>query len=733
MADPTGMVAAANVAAGGKPPKSDSDILTTARARLDMAVSALAESREDEIDDLRFYAGSPDNHWQWPADVLATRGAVQGQTINARPTLTINKLPQHVRQVTNDMRQNRPGAKVIPVDDNADVEVADIFNGMIRHIEYISDADVAYDTACENQVAYGEGYITLYTEYCEENTFDQDIKIGRIRNSFSVYMDPLIQDPTGADAKWCFITEDLTKAEYERQYPDAAPISTLQSLGVGDQSISNWLNEDTVRIAGYYYIDYDKTTLNLYPGNQTAFEGTPEDKMLKDMFGKPVNKRMSERPRVKYCKINGYEILEEKEWAGKWIPVIRVVGNEFEVDGRLYVSGLVRNAKDAQRMYNYWVSQEAEMLALAPKAPFIGYGGQFEGYEDKWKTANTNNWPYLEVNPDVTDGQGAVLPLPQRAQPPMASTGLLQAKAGASEDIKSTTGQYNASLGMGSNERSGRAILARQREGDVGTYHYGDNLTRAVRHVARQLVDLIPKIYDTQRIARIIGEDGETKMVKINPDQPQPVNKIVNEQGIVIEKIYNPGVGKYDVVATTGPGYATKRQAALEAMAQLLQGNPQLWSVAGDLFVKNMDWPGAQEMAKRFQKTIDPKFLSDDENDPALQAAQQQIQAMGAEMEQMHQMIQNVGKSIEMQDLERKEFETQIKAYDAETKRIAAVQAGMTEEQIQDIAMGVVAAAMESQMAMVPMIRDENPQQEMMAPEQEMPPEQMMSPQGMPQ
>ena len=690
MTDPTGIVAAANVAAGGKPKKSASDILTVARARLDMAVSALAESREDEIDDLRFYAGSPDNHWQWPADVLATRGAVQGQTINARPTLTINKLPQHVRQVTNDMRQNRPGAKVIPVDDNADVEVAEIFNGMIRHIEYISDADVAYDTACENQVSYGEGYITLMTEYCDENTFDQDIKIGRVRNSFSVYMDPLIQDPTGADAKWCFITEDLTKAEYERQYPDAAPISTLQSLGVGDQSISNWLNEDTVRIAGYYYVDYDKTTLNLYPGNQSAFEGTPEDKMLRDMFGKPVKSRMSERPRVKYCKINGYEILEEKEWAGKWIPVIRVVGNEFEVDGRLYVSGLVRNAKDAQRMYNYWVSQEAEMLALAPKAPFIGYGGQFEGYEDKWKTANTNNWPYLEVNPDVTDGQGAVLPLPQRAQPPMASTGLLQAKSGASEDIKSTTGQYNASLGMGSNERSGKAILARQREGDVGTYHYGDNLTRAVRHVARQLVDLIPKIYDTQRIARIIGEDGETKMVKINPDQPQPVNKIINEQGIVIEKIYNPGVGKYDVVATTGPGYATKRQEALEAMAQLLQGNPQLWSVAGDLFVKNMDWPGAQEMSKRFAKTIDPKFLSDGEDDPALQAAQQQIQAMGAEMEQMHAMINNVGKSIEMQDMERKDFEAQVKAYDAETKRLAAVQASMSPEQIQDIVMGTV-------------------------------------------
>ena len=713
MADPTGIVAAAAVAVGGKSSKDNASVLATARSRLDLAMSALSESREDEIDDLKFYAGSPDNHWQWPADVLATRGAVQGQTINARPTLTINKLPQHVRQVTNDQRQNRPSAKVIPVDDDADVEIADIFNGMIRHIEYISDADVAYDTACENQVAYGEGYMRLLTEYCDDDTFEQDIKIGRVRNSFSVYMDPTIQDPTGADAKWCFVTEDLTKDEYARLYPDAAPITTLQSLGVGDQSISNWLNEDTIRIADYYYIDYDRATLNQYPGNQTAFNGTPEDKMLRGMFGKPVKSRESDRPRVKYCKINGYEILAENDWAGKWIPVIRIVGNEFEVDGRLYVSGLVRNAKDAQRMYNYWVSQEAEMLALAPKAPFIGYGGQFEGYEDKWKTANTQNWPYLEVNPDVTDGQGAVLPLPQRAQPPMASSGLLQAKAGAAEDIKSTTGQYNASLGMGSNERSGKAILARQREGDVGTYHYGDNLARGVRHIARQLIDLIPKIYDTQRVARIIGEDGETKMVKINPDQPQPVNKIVDQQGVVIEKIYNPGVGKYDVVATTGPGYATKRQEALEAMAQLLQGNPQLWQVAGDLFVKNMDWPGAQEMSKRFAKTIDPKLMGDSEDNPALAAAQQQMQAMGQEMEQMHTMLQNVTKSMDMRELEIKEFESQVKAYQAETQRLAQVQANMSPEQIQDIVMGTVHGMITSGDLVGEMPGRETPQEDM--------------------
>ena len=698
MSDPTGINAAANVAVNGPetPGKGNSEVLAEARQRLNMAINALSESREDEIDDLRFYAGSPDNQWQWPADVLQTRGAVQGQTINARPCLTINKLPQHVHQVTNEQRINRPGIKVIPANDEAEADVAEVFNGVIRHIEYISDADVAYDTACENQVAYGEGYIRILTEYCDENSFDQEIKIGRVRNSFSVYMDPLMQDPTGADARWCFITEDLTKAEYERLYPNAAPVSTLMSLGVGDQSVQQWINENTIRIAEYFYYETKNETLNLYPGNVAVFAGTAMDKLQRAQWGKPLKSRKSERKVVKWCKINGYEILEESTWAGKHIPVVRVVGNEFEVDGRIYISGLVRNAKDAQRMYNYWVSQEAEMLALAPKAPFIGYGGQFEGYEYQWKTANTNNWPYLEVNPDVTDGQGNILPLPQRAQPPMASSGLLQAKQGASEDIKSYTGQYHASLGMTSNERSGKAILARQKESDVGTYHYVDNLARAIRHIGRQLVDLIPKIYDTQRVARIIGEDGEPSTVKIDPMQEEPIRKIVNEQGIVIEKIYNPGIGKYDVRVITGPGYATKRQESLEAMAQLLQGNPELWKVAGDLFIKNMDWPGAQEMSKRFAKVIDPKIISDDDKSPQLQAAEQQIEAMGQEMEQMHQMLMNVQQSMEARDLEIKEQANFIKAFDAETKRLTALQAGLTPEQVQELVMNTLSAALDT-------------------------------------
>jgi len=678
--DPTGIIGAAEVSdVGGAPDKDTAHKLSQMRSRFKMAIAAYSDTREDQLDDLRFMAGSSDNHYQWPADVLSVRGSVQGQTINARPCLTINKLPQHVRQVTNEQRQNRPSPNVIPVDDDADVEVAEIFDGMIRHIEYISDADVAYDTACDNQVTYGEGYIRILTEYCDETSFDQDIKIGRIRNSFSVYMDPTIQDPCGADAEWCFITEDILKADYERLYPNAMPVSSIMVQGVGDQALSQWLSETTVRIAEYFYCDYKAETLNLYPDGTTTYQGTPQDKMLRQMGLKPTRQRKLQRKSIKWCKTNGYEIIEEREWAGAYIPVIRVIGNEWSIEGQLEISGLVRNAKDAQRMYNYWVSQEAEMLALAPKAPFIGYGGQFEGYEEKWKTANTQNYPYLEVNPDVTDGAGNILPLPQRAQPPMAQTGLIQAKMGASEDIKAATGQYNASLGMTSNERSGRAILARQREGDVGTYHYVDNLARAIRHVGRQLVDLIPKIYDTQRIARVIGVDGESKMVRLDPNQPEPVRKMVNEQGVVVAKIYNPGVGKYDVKVTTGPSYLTKRQESMDAMSQILQGNPNLWAAAGDLFVKNMDWPGAQEMAQRLKKMIDPKLLQEDD-DPALQAANQQIQAMQAQMEQMYNMLQNVGKSMEAQKL-------RIDEYNAETKRIQAVQAGMTPDQVQDVVM----------------------------------------------
>jgi hypothetical protein len=744
MADPTGINKVGDVADIGSDPantRGDPDTMATMRHRLQMSMAAYSDSREDELDDLRFMAGSPDNQWQWPADVLATRGAVQGQTINARPCLTINKLPQHVRQVTNEQRQNRPAGKVIPVDDNADIEVAAIFDGVVRHIEYMSDADVAYDTACDNQVTYGEGYIRLITEYCNEETFDQDVRIMRVRNSFSVYMDPTIQDPCGADAEWCFVTQDMTKDEYEREFPDATPISSILSTAVGDESMSAWLDEDTIRVAEYFYYKRKRETLNLYQDNVSAFKNTDMDKQLRAMYGKPIRSREVDRKKVMWMKTNGYDVLDEREWPGSWIPVVRVVGNEFEVQGQIYVSGLVRNAKDAQRMYNYWTSQEAEMLALAPKAPFIAYGGQFEGYENQWKTANTTNWPYLEVNPDVTDGAGNVLPLPQRAAPPLPQTGLIQAKMGAGEDIKSTTGQYDASLGAQGNERSAKAITAREKQGDVGTYHYVDNLARAIRHITRQLVDIIPKIYDTQRIARIIGVDGEVSMVKMDPMQQEPVKEIRDQNGGLIEKIYNPSIGTYDVMVTTGPGYMTKRQEALDAMSMILQSNPQLWTVAGDLFIKNMDWPGAQEMAKRFKKILDPKVLEEGDQSPEIMAAKQQIEALSQELNRVSDIMENIQDSAEQQKISIDRYKAEVQAYEAETKRISAVQNSMTPEQIQDIVMGTIAGALDTgdliggspEMREVPQMEEQMQQAPEMGEQPEMPMEMPEMPEQAPE
>lgn len=662
--------AAGTVANTSSDTAKDAKVLENARKRLKLAMEALDDSRESELDDLKFRAASPDNQWQWPADVLATRGSVTGQTINARPCLTINKLPQHVLQVTNDQRQNRPAGKVIPVDDKADVQMAEIYNGMVRHIEYISDADVAYDTACDNQVTYGEGYFRILTEYCDETSFDQDIKIGRIRNSFSVYMDPTIQDPCGSDAKWCFISQDLTKEEFERQFPDATPVSSWQAQGVGDEGMSAWMSAETVRIAEYFYFENEKATLRLYEGeSEGVIKGSARDVILQAGQRQLLKERSTTIQKVKWCKINGYEILERRDWPGKHIPVIRVVGNEFEIEGQLYVSGLIRNAKDAQRMYNYWTSAEAEFGALAPKAPFIGYSGQFEGFESQWKTANINNWPYLEVNAEATDLDGRVLPLPQRAAPPMLSTAILQAKLGAADDIKGTTGQYDPTLGAESNEKSGKAIIARERQSDTGTFHYVDNLARAIRYGTRQIVELIPKIYDTQRVARIIGIDGETDHAHIDPSQDVPVREIPQADGS-IKRIYNPSVGKYDVAVTTGPSYMTKRQEAAEAQAQLLSANPDLWKIAGDLFVKNLDWPGADELSKRLAKLVPPELMDDDDESPELAQAKAVIQQQGQQLEQVVGIVEQLQRGLEAQKVE-------IDKFNAETKRLQVL---MSEE-----------------------------------------------------
>jgi hypothetical protein len=365
--------------------------------------------------------------------------------------------------------------------------------------------------------------------------------------------------------------------------------------------------------------------------------------------------------------MSGVEILEESDWLGKYIPIVRVVGNEWIVDGKVVIAGIVRNAKDAQRMGNYMESMNVEMTALAPKAPFVGAGGQFEGYEDKWDSANTVNYPYLEYNP--VSSEGTLVPPPSRMAPPMASSAIIQAVEAAWQNLQSTVGQYNPSLGADSQEKSGKAIIARQRQSDVGTFHYIDNLGRSIRTLGCILVDLIPKIYDTKRVARIIGVDGEADTVTIDPNAEQGMMEVEDEAG-AIQKIYNPNVGRYDVVVTVGPSYTTKRIEAAESMATALQGNPNLWQVIGDLYIKSQDWPGADDMAARLKKTIPPNLLVDENkgksNDPEAKMAevQQAAYALGqreAELNQQAEQIQAAAEELAQKEDQAKAVEDKAK------------------------------------------------------------------------
>lgn len=377
-------------------------------------------------------------------------------------------------------------------------------------------------------------------------------------------------------------------------------------------------------------------------------------------------------------KLCGHQILDEKEWSGKYIPIARAIGNEFDIEGKVYYSGIVRNAKDAQRMYNYWVSQEVEMLALAPKAPFIGYAGQFEGFEHEWGAANGVNYPYLQAQP-VVDNAGTVLPIPQRSMPPMASSGILQAKAGAAEDIKTATGQFDASLGARSNETSGKAIMARQREGDTSTFHYVDNLSRTIRHVGRIIVDLIPKIYDVPRVARIMGEDGSVDHAQIDNSTAQAVTKVQSPFTQTVQKIYNPSIGKYDVAVTVGPSYTTKRQEVADTMKELFQANPNLWQVLGDKYAKASDWPDGDAFAKRLKYILLPQIQKDEagEDQEEIPAqAKMQIQQMQQELQQTQAQLKGIGEEYN-QLKEGHEIDLQkltIDRYKAETERLKLMQ-----------------------------------------------------------
>ena len=627
---------------------SDDEILRQAREAFELAADAEAENRRDALDDLRFARLGE----QWPAAIQRER------ELDGRPCLTINRLPAFIRQVVNDARQNKPAIVVHPVDDRADPATAEVFNGLIRHIEQSSDAEVAYDTALDFAVTGGFGYFRINTRYASDDGFDQDLVVERVANPFSIYGDPNGAAADSSDWNSAFVVDTLPKAVFEARWKGADPVDWAADSYAS--LTGPWLEGDRVMVAEHWRRDaVQRTILALSDGQVVEQAVYVAQKAMFDALGVRVvgRPRSVASHRVTQRILTGAEVLETVEWAGRFIPIVPVYGEELHVDGRRRLRGLVRDAKDPQRMFNYWRTTSTELVALAPKTPFIGRRGAFETDSAKWATANTQTHAYIEY-----DG-----PEPPQRQPfASAPAGALQEAMNASDDMKAIMGLFDASLGARSNETSGRAILMRQREGDVSTFHYVDNLNRAMRHAGRILLDLIPKVYGTPRVVRILGADGQAKAVPVNqttaagPAQADPTAQVRE-----IEKIYDLTVGKYDLTVRSGPSFTSRREEAASEMLELIRAYPAAAPVIGDLLAKNLDWPGAEEVAKRLRAMLPPRAQG---GSPEAEAAQAQMarlgQALGAARAEIAALRQD--RSHEARKL-------QIDAFEAETNRLKAV------------------------------------------------------------
>lgn len=608
-----------------KQAEEDQKLLATIRKRMERCIQSESENRKAALEDLTFKAGD-----QWPADVASARST------DRRPCLTINKLPTIIHQVTNDQRQNRPAINISPVGDRGDPEVAKMYRGLIRAIERDSSADIAYDTAFDNAVTNGFGYFRVITEYESPDSFNQSILIKRIRNPFTVYMDPDHQEPDGADARFCFVTEMIPKEEFKEQYPDADPMN-FQQGGIGEK-YKDWITQDAVRIAEYFTIEHKTRKLVALSTGHIGWEDelAQETKdRIKSGSIEVLRERESAEPTIKWFKVSALEILERNTWMGKWIPVIKVIGDEVDVEGKVKLSGVVRFAKDAQRMYNYWRTAETELIALAPKAPWIMEEGQVEGHESQWKQANTKSYPYLLYKGTAVNGKPA--PPPQRQQFAGIPAGVVNAAQNAAQDMMATTGiRFDASPHERMIDESGKAIRELRRSGDIGSFHYVDNLARSLKHLGRILIDLIPKIYDTKRVLTILREDDSEERVTIDPSANKPVSKTKTGQGKV-QKIFNPKFGEYGVTVTIGPSYATKRIEAAESMMSFAKALPQSAAVIVDLIAKNQDWPGSNEMATRLAKLVamtNPGVMS-----PNMEDVPPQVQALLSQMDQQIKVL----------------------------------------------------------------------------------------------
>jgi len=639
--------------------------------RFDLCESVDSENRINQIDDIKFVKLLE----QWPEAVRRQREE------EGRPCLTVDQLGSVVRQVVNDSRLNKPQIKVKPVDSKADPKTAEIYAGLIRNIEYSSNSDVAYDTAIDYAVSSGRGYFRVNAEYATDDTFDQDLVINPIPDPLSVYPDPYSTDATSADWNFCFVVDSISEDDYERKYKNRDVVSwdALSTLG------NSWFGDERATIAEYWVREEVESYAVLLSTGETVrsdealkvedtyTEGLP---MLDPVTGQdmgvwrvePVT--VSAVRTVKSFKVTQYilsgkEVLETVEWPGTMIPIIPVYGQDFVVEGRRHFSSLIRPAKDAQRMKNYWRSTTTELVALAPKAPWVGPEKAFNGADaDKWATANSENHAFLSYPDNVTSR-------PERQPFTGVPAGALQEALNASDDIKSITGIYDASLGARSNETSGVAINARQREGDVSTFHYIDNLARGIKHCGRILVDLIPHYYSTERVIRVLDPEGVAESVKIgSPEQAEQAKmEAQQKQDQAIAQIYALGVGKYDVAVDTGPSFTTQREEFNAFVTELIRVLPQYADIFGPFALKSFDAPGVDKLIAEVERRQQMAEQNAGQPTPEQQEKQAEMQLKAQEGQLKAQEAQ------EKAALEREKL--QVEMYRAETERLTAVQNAM--------------------------------------------------------
>tara|TARA_B100000700_G_scaffold311784_2_gene394501 strand:+ start:3327 stop:5189 length:1863 start_codon:yes stop_codon:yes gene_type:complete len=583
----------------------DKDILAEALEKFDESQTVSSHNRDEAQEDIRF-ARLAD---QWPKDIKKIR------TQEGRPCLTINRLPTFIRQVTNEARRTTPGVKVRPVDNGADEGTAEVIGGLVRAIER-KGGDVAKDTAVDHAVTSGFGFFRLEIDYVHPMSFEMECRFKRVPNPLMVHWDVNSSEADASDWEYAFVSEFYTKEQFEAAYPDADKVEFEGSTFDG---VEHWLSDDNIRVAEYWErTQVKKKIVQLNNGRVVREEHLPDlarevlvaggmdseiAKQLKDdevltaasidTGLEAVRERESTFNEVTRRVISGADVLEESKWPGSTIPICPVLGDEVYSEGRRHFRSLIRDARDPQQMFNYWRSASTELVALAPRAPFIGPKGFVpKGHEEKWATANTRSHAHLEY-----EGQAA----PQRQPFAGVPAGAIQEALNASDDIKAITGIYDSSLGARSNETSGRAILARERQGDISNYHFVDNLNRAVEYAGRCLVEIIPHVYGAREAIRILGPDQKENVVNLTQENPGEFK----EDGE--RKLYNLGVGTYDVTVESGPNFATQREETREALLEILRVYPAAAPFIGPMLLRHMDVVGADDLADKVEAVTQPQ------------------------------------------------------------------------------------------------------------------------------